>query len=154
MVLLGSWSKCCQKVEKLSLDVSKSMCLPMPRTLMLRTSSSTKLSTKATQSAVKYDEVDGGGKSIKKSSKSWRIGKESKSFKGLRNLLRLSVRRNIYQSTGLSSTKNSSFRWSSDSFSCSFARPKSSLKAAFASVIDKVQLVELLMLFWLLTRQN
>ena len=51
-----------------------------------------------------------GGKSVKKSSKSRRIVKESKSFKGLKNLQRPSVRRNVYRSTGPLSTKNSSFR--------------------------------------------
>ena len=154
MVLLASRSKCRQNVEKLLSDVPKSMCLSVPRTSMLRTTSSTESSTTATQSAVKYDEVDGDGKSIKKSSKSRRLVKESKSFKGLRNLQRPLVRRNVYQNTGLLSTKNSSFYWSSDSFSCSFARPESSLKAVFASIIDKAQLMELLILFWLLTRQS
>ena len=48
---------------------------------------------------VKYDEVDGGGKLVKKSSKSRRIVKESKSFKGLKNLQKPSVRRNVYRST-------------------------------------------------------
>ena len=41
-----------------------------PLTLMLKTSLSTNLSTSKTQIAVEYDEVDGGGKSVKKSSKS------------------------------------------------------------------------------------
>ena len=53
---------------------------------------------------IKYDEVDGGrsgavGKSVQKSSKSRRIVKESKSFKGLKILQRPSVRRNVYRST-------------------------------------------------------
>ena len=65
-------------------------------TLMLKTSSSTDSSTSATESAVKYDEVDGGSKLVKKSSKSRRIVKESKSFKGLKNLQKPSVRRNVY----------------------------------------------------------
>ena len=68
-------------------------------TLMLRTSSSTDSSTSTTQIAVEYDEVDGGGKLVEKSSKSQRIVKESKSFKGLKNLQRPSVPRNVYQST-------------------------------------------------------
>ena len=58
------------KVEELSSDAPKSRCPPVPRTSMLRTSSSTDSSTSATQNAVKYDEVDGGGKLVKKSSKS------------------------------------------------------------------------------------
>ena len=66
------------KVEELSSDAPKSMCPPVPRTSILRTSSLTESSTSATQSAVKYDEVDGGGKSVKKSSKSRRIVKKSK----------------------------------------------------------------------------
>ena len=45
---------------------------------MLRTSSSTDSSTSATQSVVKYDEVDGGGKLVKKSLKSRKIVKKSK----------------------------------------------------------------------------
>ena len=67
---------------------------------MLRTSSSTDSSTSATQIAVEYDGVDGGGgQLVEKSSKSRRIVKESKSFKGLKNLQRPSVRRNVYRST-------------------------------------------------------
>ena len=59
---------------------------------------------------VKYDEVDRdrsgtGGKLVKKSSKSRRIIKESKSFKGLKNLQRPLVWRNVYQSTGPPSTR-------------------------------------------------
>ena len=49
-----------------------------PLTSMLRTSSSTDSSTSATQSAVKYDEVDGGGKLVEKSSKSRKIVKKPK----------------------------------------------------------------------------
>ena len=46
---------------------------------MLGMSSSTDSSTSATQSAVKYDEVDAGGKSVKKSSKSrQKVVKKSK----------------------------------------------------------------------------
>ena len=74
------------KVEESSSDAPKSMCPLVPHTSMLKTSSSTDLSTSAIQSAVKYDEVDGGGKSVKKSSKSQRIVIESKNFKGLKNL--------------------------------------------------------------------
>ena len=41
--------------------------------------------TSATQSAVKYDEVDGGGKSVKKSSKSrQKLSKSPKNLKGLK----------------------------------------------------------------------
>ena len=49
-----------------------------PLTSMLRTSSSTDSSTSTTQSAVKYDEVDGGGKLVEKSSESRKIVKKSK----------------------------------------------------------------------------
>ena len=48
-----------------------------------------------TQSIVKYDKVDGGGKLVKKLSKSRRIVKESKSFKDLKNLQKPLVRRNV-----------------------------------------------------------
>ena len=41
-----------------------------PFTLIFRTSSLTDSSTSASQSAVKYDEVDGGGKLVKKLSQS------------------------------------------------------------------------------------
>ena len=61
--------------DRNSSDAPKLMCLSTPLILRLKTSSSTDLSTSATQIAVKYDEFDGGksgavGKSIKKSSKS------------------------------------------------------------------------------------
>ena len=64
---------------------------------------------------VKYDEVDGGrsgagGKLVKKSSKSRRIVKESKSFKGLKNLQRPSVRRNVYRSTDPPSIRYEEFK--------------------------------------------
>ena len=69
---------------------------------------------------VSKDEVDGDedsscGKSVKKLSKSRKIVKKSKSFKGLKNLQKLSVRRNVYQSTNPLS-KNSNFCYNSDSF--------------------------------------
>ena len=86
-----------------------------PLTSRLRTSSLTDSSTSVTQTMVKYDEVDAGDKSVKKSSKSRKIVKESKSFKGLRNLQRPSIRRKVYQSIDPLS-KNSSFCWSSNSF--------------------------------------
>ena len=67
-----------------------------PLTSILRIS----LSTSATLITVEYDEFGhAGSKLVKKSSKSWRIVKESKSFKGLKNLQRPLVQRNIYQST-------------------------------------------------------
>ena len=70
---------------------------------MLRTTASMESSTSATQTAVEYDEVDGGGdQSIKKSSKN---RQKLKSLKGLKNLQRPSVRRNIYQSTDPPSIK-------------------------------------------------
>ena len=57
--------------DRNSSDAPKSMCLLAPLTSMLKTSSSTDSSTSATQIAVKYDEVDGGGgKLVKKLSKS------------------------------------------------------------------------------------
>ena len=49
-----------------------------PLTSMLKTSSSTNLSTNATQSTVKYDEVDVGGKLVEKSSESRKIVKKLK----------------------------------------------------------------------------
>ena len=55
-----------------------------PFTSMLKTSSSTNPSTSETQIAVEYDEVDGGGKSVKKSSKSRQ--KVEESSKGPKNL--------------------------------------------------------------------
>ena len=57
-------------------------------------------STSAAQIVVEFDGVDAGGgavgKSVKKSSKSQRIVKKSKNFKGLKNLQRSSVWRNVY----------------------------------------------------------
>ena len=49
-----------------------------PLTSMFKTSSLTDSSTSATQSTVNYDEVDGGGKSVKNSSKSRKIVKKPK----------------------------------------------------------------------------
>ena len=90
-----------------------------PLTSRLRTSSSTDLSTSVTQSVVKYDKVDGGGKSVKKLSKGQKIVKKSEKPQKPEKLQRLSVRRNVYQSTNPPS-KNSSFRYNSDSFLGSF----------------------------------
>ena len=91
-----------QLVEKSSRSrrIVKSRKTSAPLTSMLKTSSSTDSSTSAIQIAVGYGGVDGAdGKPVEKSSKSQRIVKESKSFKGLKNLQRPSVRRNVYQST-------------------------------------------------------
>ena len=74
-----------------------------PLILMLRTSTLTDSSTRTTQIAVKYDGVDGGDdQSVKKSSKS---RQKLKSFKGLENLQKPSVRKNVYQSTDPPSIK-------------------------------------------------
>ena len=68
-----------------------------PLILMLKTSILTDSSTRTTQIAVKYDGVDGGNDQlVKKSSKSCQ---KLKSFKGLENLQKPSVRRNVYRST-------------------------------------------------------
>ena len=80
-----------------------------PLTSILRTSLSTDSSTSATNSVVKYDEVDDSGKFVKKLSESRKIVKKSKKFQRSENLQRLLVRRNIYQNTDFLSTKNSSF---------------------------------------------
>ena len=108
---LPSWSKCQFRWEKfrfLEYVVSSDVVLTFryssdfyrgsiqgfskiaaPLTSMLRTSSSTDSSTSATQIAVEYDGVDGGGgKLVEKSSK------VQKTLKVLRNLQSPSVRRN------------------------------------------------------------
>ena len=55
---------------------------------------------------VKYDEVDSVcGKLVKKLSKNWRIVRESKSFKGLKNLQKPSIQRNVYQNNNSSSIR-------------------------------------------------
>ena len=60
------------------------------------------------------------GKSVKKLSKGRKIVKKSEKPQRPEKLQRSSVWRNVYRSTGPPSTKNSSFRYSSDSFSSSF----------------------------------
>ena len=50
-----------RQVQPCCANIQVFMGYAQPLTLMLRTSSSTDSSTSATQSAVKYDEVDGGG---------------------------------------------------------------------------------------------
>ena len=50
--------------------------------------------------------------------------------------------------------KNSNFHKSSDSFQALFARLKSSLNITFRAITNKEKLMELLVLFWLLTRQS
>ena len=72
-------------------------------------------SASAARIAVKYDEVDKGrsgaiGKSVKKLSKGRRIVKKSEKPQRPEKLQRSLARKNIYQSTGPPSTKNSSFR--------------------------------------------
>ena len=76
---------------------------------MLRMSSSTDSSASATQIVVESDGVDtggsGGGKLVKKSSKSRELSKSPKSLKSLESLQKPSVWRNVYQSTYLSSMR-------------------------------------------------
>ena len=72
-----------------------------------------------TQIAVEYDEVDGVGKSVKKSSKSQRIVKKSEKPQRPEKLQRSSVRRNVYRSTDPPSIRYEELE-SSDSFSSSF----------------------------------
>ena len=67
----------CQ-VQPCCADIQVSMGCAQPLTSMLRTSSSARSSTSATESAVKYDEVDGSGKLVKKLSESRKIVKKSK----------------------------------------------------------------------------
>ena len=72
-----------------------------------------------------YDKVDRGrsgviSKSVKKLSKGRKIVKKSEKPQKPEKLQRSSVWKKVYQSTGPLSTKNSSFYWSSNSFSCSF----------------------------------
>ena len=47
--------------KKYSSNAPKSICFPVPRTLMLKTSSSTDSSTSATQIVVEYNKVEDGG---------------------------------------------------------------------------------------------
>ena len=90
--------------RKCSPDFYRGFIQGFSKIAVLKTSSSTNSSTSATQIAVEYDEVDGGGgKSVKKLSKS------RKSLNGLKNLQKPSVWRNVYQSTDPPS-KDSSFR--------------------------------------------
>ena len=92
--------------------------MTVPLISMLKTSSLT--ARQLAQITVEYDEVDGGGdklvikkilenrqKVVKKVGES---SKSLKSFKGLKNLQRTLVWRNVYRSTGPLSMKNSSFR--------------------------------------------
>ena len=80
---------------------------------ILKASSSTDSSTSAAQIEVEFDEVGAGGitsgKTVKKLSKVIKLSKSPKSLKGPKNLQKPLVRRNVYQSTGPLSTKNSSF---------------------------------------------
>ena len=70
------------KVEESSSDAPKSMCLPVRRTSMLRTSSSTAHQLARSRFLVEFDGVNAGdgavGKLVKKLSKSQRIVKKSK----------------------------------------------------------------------------
>ena len=124
-----------------------------PLTSILRTSWSTKSSTSATQSAVKYDEVDGGGKSVKKLSKGRKIIKKSEKLQRPEKLQRLSVWRNVYWGIDPPS-KNSNVGQTLTVFRALFARPRSSLDTTFRVITDEAKLIELLVLFWLLTRQD
>ena len=88
---------------------------------------------------------------VKKLSKSRKIVKESKSFKGLKNLQRPLVRRNVYQSTNPPSIRYEELKlplklW--QFFELFLLGPKSSLEATSASIIDKAKLMELLMLYY------
>ena len=117
---------------------------------MLRMSSSTDSSASTTQIAVKHDGFNGAeGKSIEKSSENRRIVKESKSFKGLKNLQRLLVWRNVYQSTDPPPIKIRRTRVSVRAlavFRALFAMPKSFLDTIFGAMIVKAKLVKLLIL--------
>ena len=104
--------KMSSKVKESSSDTPKSMRLLVPRSSMLRTSSSTESSTSAIQSAVKYDEVDDGGKLVKKSSKSQKIIKKFKkpqSSEKFAKAIGLEKRLPKHQSSVYLDTKNSSF---------------------------------------------
>ena len=80
---------------------------------MLRTNTSSDSLASAAYIVVKFDGFDAGGgassKSVEKSLKSRKSSKNPESLKGRKNLQRPSVWRNVYQSTGPLSTKNSSF---------------------------------------------
>ena len=78
------------------------------------------------------------------------LSKSPKSFKGLKNLQRLLVRRNVYQSTDPPSIGNEELELPlqlSDSFLNSFfAAPRSSLDTMFGVIIVMAKLIEPLML--------
>ena len=106
---------------------------------MLGTSSSTDSSISATQIAVKYDEVDGGGgKLVEKSSKSRRIVKSRKTSKAWK------VAKVIGSEEYLPKHRASvdSWVWAS----VKFAGLESSFDIASGLIMDKAKLMELLML--------
>ena len=117
-----------------------------PFTSMLKTSGSTKSTTRPGKGGVGVG-VDGGndsdaiGKSVKKSTKSRRIIKEFKSFKGLKILQTPSVWKNVYRSTDPLSTRYEELK-RSDSFLSTFAETRSSLDTRFGAITDKAQLME------------
>ena len=119
---------------------------------MLRTSSS----TSAAQGEVNHDESGAGvvASRSKNRQKVEESSKSPKSLKGLKNLQRASVRRNVYRSTDPPSIRYEELELPSDnrlrslikSINQSIAGLRSSFDTIFESIIDKAKLVELLML--------
>ena len=124
-------------------------------TLMLKTSSSTDSSASAAQIVVEFDGVDAGGRAVgklvkklskscqkvQKASRVWKHDKDHR-FGGtfteapiLRRRTRASVRALTV-------------------FWALFARPRSSFDTTFGAIINRAQLIELLMLFQLLTKHS
>ena len=110
---------------------------------MLKTSSSTDSSTSATQITVEHDEVDAGGKSVKKLSKSRRIVKKSKK-----------PQRSEKFAKAIGSEEHLPKHWSSINEELElqlklweFFELLSFLNITFGAIIVKTRLIELLMLY-------
>ena len=128
----------------------------------LRTSESTNSSISAARVMVKYNEVDGGksgavGKLVEKSCQ--KVEELSKVEKPQRpeKSQKSSVRRNIYRNTNPPSIRYKELKLPLEFWQfieLFLLGPKSSLEATSTSIIDKAQLMKLLMLFQSSTRHS
>ena len=124
-------------------------------TSMLETSSSMNPSTSETQIAFQYDEVDGGGKSVKKLSKSRRIVKKSpKNLKGLNSCKGHQFGGMFTKALVLRQQTIQVFVRTLTVFQALFAGPRSYFNTTLALIIDKAKLMELLMRYHVLPQRS
>ena len=122
----------------------------MPLTLVLRTSSLIDSSARASQIVVEFDRVDagggGGGKLVKSCQKVKKLSKSPKNLKGQNVAKVIGSKEHLPRHRSSVNKELELPLQLFDSFSSSFAEPRSFLESTFGAIIDKVKVVGLLML--------